>query len=258
MTTDEHGSEHEMELSSREHQISSAFVELVNQLVGDFDVIEMLTVLASRTVEMLDAQAAGILLADDHEHLRVMAASSEEIRLLEVFQVQNEQGPCLECYSTGEVVEASDLTTDERWPQFAAVSVDAGFLAVCAIPLRLGDRVLGGMGLFMDHPTQIDRDQVDLARALADVASIAIVQGEVARQSELVQGQLQRALESRVVIEQAKGMIAQRAKVDMDTAFSALRGYARSNGLQLTEVARGLTHGSLDVDGVAAEVKRIG
>ena len=245
-----------MELSSREHQISSAFVDLVNQLVGHFDVIEMLTVLTSRTVEMLDAQAVGILLADSHEQLRVMAASSEEIRLLEVFQVQNEQGPCLECYSTGEVVLATDLTSDQRWPQFSSVSVAAGFLAVCAIPLRLGDRVLGGMGLFMDQPTEVSRDQIDLAQALADVASIAIVQGEAVRESEVVQGQLQRALESRVVIEQAKGMIAQGATVDMDSAFSALRSFARSRNRQLTEVARSLTGGSLDVRDVTPEVKR--
>lgn len=244
-----------MELSPREHQVSSAFVELVTQLVGHFDVIEMLTVLTSRAVELLEAQAAGILLADSHDQLRVMAASSEEIRLLEVFQVQHDQGPCLECFSTGQVVFAPDLESDPRWPRFAAVSVAAGFRAVCAIPLRLGDRVLGGMGLFMGDPVELADNDVDLARALADVASIAIVQGEVVRQSEVVQSQLERALDSRVVIEQAKGMIAQGAMVDMDGAFLALRNFARSNNRRLTEVARSLTNGALDIDSVTSQLQ---
>ncbi len=237
---------------AREALVADAFVELVNQLAIGFDVVDLLTVLTSRCVELLDAAAAGLLLADGQGHLRVMAASSEEIRLLELFQVQNDQGPCLDCFAAGSTVSSGNLTTESRWPEFAAVSVAAGFVAVCAIPLRIGPRVLGALNLFMDRPTELTAAQVHLARALADVASIAIVQGELARRSELVQSQLEHALQSRIVIEQAKGMIAQRAATDMDDAFSRLRSFARRNNRQLTEVARSLAEGVLDVDQISA------
>jgi len=239
---------------AREARVADAFVELVNQLAVGFDVVDLLTALTSRCVELLDAGAAGILLADTQGQLRVMAASSEEIRLVELFQVQNAQGPCLDSFAAGSMVSSDDLTTESRWPGFAAVSVAAGFTAVCAIPLRLGPRVLGALNLFMNRPKKLTAAQIHLARALADVASIAIVQGELARQSELVQGQLEHALQSRIVIEQAKGMIAQRAATDMDDAFSRLRAFARSTNRQLTEVARNLTEGALEVEQVSAAV----
>jgi GAF domain-containing protein len=181
-----------------------------------------------------------------------MAASSEEIRLVELFQVQNAQGPCLDCFAEGSTVTSGDLTTESRWPEFSAVCVSAGFGAVCAIPLRLEARVLGALNLFMERPIEFTEAQIHLARALADVATIAIVQGELARQSEVVQGQLEHALQSRIVIEQAKGMIAQRAGTDMDDAFSRLRSFARRNNRQLTEVARGLAEGVVDVDQVSS------
>ena len=228
---------------AREARVADAFVELVNQLAVGFDVVDLLTALTSRCVELLDAGAAGILLADTQGQLRVMAASSEEIRLVELFQVQNAQGPCLDCFAAGSMVSSDDLTTESRWPGFAAVSVAAGFIAVCAIPLRLGPRVLGALNLFMNRPKKLTAAQIHLARALADVASIAIVQG-----------QLEHALQSRIVIEQAKGMIAQRAATDMDDAFSRLRAFARSTNRQLTEVARNLTEGALDVEQVSAAV----
>ena len=228
---------------AREARVADAFVELVNQLAVGFDVVDLLTALTSRCVELLDAGAAGILLADTQGQLRVMAASSEEIRLVELFQVQNAQGPCLDSFAAGSMVSSDDLTTESRWPGFAAVSVAAGFIAVCAIPLRLGPRVLGALNLFMTRPKKLTAAQIHLARALADVASIAIVQG-----------QLEHALQSRIVIEQAKGMIAQRAATDMDDAFSRLRAFARSTNRQLTEVARNLTEGALDVEQVSAAV----
>jgi GAF domain-containing protein len=241
-----------LEAPSREALAATTFVELVDTLVDDFDVIDLLTVLASRCVELLDAAAAGILLADETGHLRVMAASNEQIELLELFQVQNEEGPCLDCYRSGAVVIGADLRADLRWPRFGPESVGAGLPSVCAVPLRLKDLVLGCLNLFMAAPQPLAKADVSLAQALADVASIAIVQDQAVRQAAVREGQLQHALNSRVAIEQAKGMIAEGAGLDMDTAFSRLREYARNGNRRLTEVAEALTGGHLTVESIVA------
>lgn len=223
------------------------FVELVETLVDDFDVIDLLTVLASRSVDLLDAAAAGILLADADGQLRVMAASTEQIALLELFQVQNEQGPCLDSYHTGQVVVAADLRAGSPWPLFAAECLAAGYPSVCAVPLRLRRTALGCLNLFMSQPTPLAAAEIDLAQALADVASIAIIQDQAARQAAVREDRLRYALNSRIVIEQAKGMLAEHGHVDMDTAFGQLRAFARNNNRRLTEVAESLTAGQLAI-----------
>jgi GAF domain-containing protein len=240
----------------REARATATFVQLIDTLVEDFDVIDLLTMLASRGVELLGATEAGILLADDAGHLRVMAASSEQIQLLELFQIQNEQGPCLDCYGTGRVVTEPDLTTSTAWPLFAAESIAAGFPSVCAVPLRLREIVLGCLNLFSDQPVALSADDLGLAQALADVASIAIIQDQAARDAAQREGRLQHALESRISIEQAKGMIAEHAHVDMDDAFHRLRTYARSNNRRLTEVAEALADGRLAIREVARPEQR--
>jgi len=227
---------------------ATAFVEIVDTLVGDFDVIDVLTSLTSHCVELLDVAAAGILLADDHRHLRVVGASTEQIGLLELFQIQNDEGPCLDCFHTGRMVANDDLTGDTIWPAFARESVRAGYPSVCAIPLRLKDLVLGCLNLFLDVPAPLGSLDIALARALADVASIAIVQDHATRAAAVREGQLQHALDSRIAIEQAKGMLAESAQVDMDRAFAMLRTYARRNSYGLTDVARALVAGELGVD----------
>lgn len=224
------------------------FVEIVDTLVGDFDVIEVLTVLTSRCVQLLEAAAAGILLADSDGLLRVIGASTEQIELLELFQIQNDQGPCLDCFRTGRVIIEEDLSRTTAWPQFAAESVGAGFPSVCAVPMRLHDHVLGCLNLFMARPTALSDVEVAIAQALADVASIAIVQDQVTRQAAFREGQLQHALNSRIVIEQAKGMIAERGGLNMDDSFSRLRSFARHNNRGLTEVAEALVSGTLPID----------
>jgi GAF domain-containing protein len=229
------------------------FVEIVDTLVDDFDVIDVLTVLTSRSVELLEAAAAGILLADTAGHLRVMAASTEQIELLELFQIQNDQGPCLDCYNTGTVVAHANLENSSPWPQFAAECVGAGFPSVCAVPLRLRDVILGCLNLFMSAPVSLAAADVALAQALADVASIAIVQDQATREAAIREGQLQHALNSRIAIEQAKGMIAERGRVDMDAAFSILRRFARNNNRGLTEVAAALVAGTLSIDSLVRE-----
>ena len=236
--------------ATRQTLTATTFVEIVDTLVGDFDVIEVLTLLTSRCVELLDAAAAGILLADDNGHLRVIGASTEQIHLLELFQVQNDEGPCLDCYNTGQVVLHPSLDRETPWPNFTAECTAAGFHSVCAVPLRLKSHTLGCLNMFMSEPDGLTEADVALAQALADVASIAIVQDQAIRDAAIREGQLQHALNSRISIEQAKGMIAERLNVDMDAAFATLRTYARSNNRGLTEVAEALVDGSTSIDAV--------
>ena len=236
--------------AARQTLTATTFVEIVDTLVGDFDVIEVLTLLTSRCVELLDAAAAGILLADGDGHLRVIGASTEQIQLLELFQVQNDEGPCLDCFRTGQVVVHSDLDIPSPWPQFARVCTAAGFASVCAVPLRLNAHTLGCLNMFMSEPGGLTRDDVAIAQALADVASIAIIQDQATRDSAVRENQLQHALSSRIAIEQAKGMIAENSHVDMDEAFSRLRLYARSNNRGLTEVAEALVSGVTTVEAI--------
>jgi transcriptional regulator with GAF, ATPase, and Fis domain len=235
----------------RQALTATTFVEIVDALVDNFDVIEVLTGLTSRTVELLSASAAGILLADENNQLRVMAASTEQIQLLELFQLQNDEGPCLDSFRSGEVVAQDDLAERSPWPRFATVSISAGYPSVCAIPMRLKERVLGCLNLFMSTPVALPPTDIALAQALADVASIAVVQDQAARLAAIREGHLQHALTSRIKIEQAKGMIAEYANVDMDQAFNRLRAHARNNNLGLTAVAEGIVGGSLTIESVA-------
>jgi GAF domain-containing protein len=236
----------------RETLTTATFVEIVDTLVSDFDVIEVLTLLSSRCVEILGAAAAGILLADSSGQLRVIGASSEQIEILELFQIQNDDGPCLECFHSGRVVLNGDLRSGARWPAFAAESVAAGFPSVCAVPLRLNALTLGCLNLFLAEPTPLSPQDVALAQALGDVASIAIVQDRATREAALREGQLQRALDSRIAIEQAKGMIAERNAVGMDEAFARLRAFARDSNRGLTEVAEAFVAGTIPLNSLSA------
>ena len=235
---------------TREALTATTFVELVDALVGDFDVIDVLTGLSSRCVELLSASAAAILLADDNGRLRVVGASDDQVKLLELFQLQNEQGPGLDCYATGTVVSHPDLEHGSPWPIFAAQSVAEGFPSVCAVPLRLQNVVLGCLNLFMSEPVRLSDADVVLARALADVASIAIVHDQATREAAIREGRLQHALNSRIVIEQAKGMIAERCRVDMDAAFRALRTFARNSNRGLTDLAAAVVAGTVVVESI--------
>lgn len=237
---------------TRQDLIADTFVGIVDSLVDDFDIIDMLTGLTDGCVKLGLATASGILLADDQHNLRVMAASSERAHLLELFQLQNDEGPCLEAFSTGEPVVHLDLADAfDRWPTFAPEAVRAGFSSVRAFPLRLRTSAIGAMNLFSAERGAIGEPGKHLAQALADVASIAILQDQMIRRSDLRAGELQHALDSRVAIEQAKGMLSERANVDMDEAFAMLRTYARSARRHLTEVALQLVNGTLAVDEVA-------
>jgi GAF domain-containing protein len=232
-------------MPAREALLSRTFVQLADTLVDEFDIIDLLTVLTDRCVELLDAAAAGILLADDDGGLHFMAASSEQARLLELFQLQNHEGPCLDCFSTGQPAVNQDLALSQQWPRFAPQALAAGFTSVHALPMRLRDKVIGALNVFTADCVPATEDDLLIAQALADAATIAILQNQATREAQVVADQLSGALTSRVAIEQAKGILAERAEVDMQEAFERLRRYAREHNRQLSLVAAELIDGTL-------------
>jgi GAF domain-containing protein len=227
--------------------LAQTMVDLADTLVDDFDVVDLLTLLTDRCVEVLDVAAAGLMLVAPEGDLRVVASSSEEMRVLELFELQSEEGPCLECYRTGEAVLNQNLIkVGGRWPRFAPVAVEAGFRSVHAVPMRLRGLVIGALNLFRADGGEME--DVLVAQALADLATIAILQQRAASQAHLVNEQLGHALNSRIVIEQAKGMLAERAGLDMGEAFSWLRNHARNHNRHLADVARAVIDGTLVPD----------
>ncbi len=232
----------------REQRVSDAFVALADTLVDDYDIIDLLDRLVAHCVALLAADAAGLLLGDTHNQLRVAAASSEDATTMELLQLQADEGPCLEAYRTVTQVRIPDLPqAADRWPRFvAAVTEAGGFASVHAIPLRLRGQAIGALNLFHRNPGPLPESDLALGQALADVATIGILSERAIRRGEVVNEQLQTALNSRVVIEQAKGVLSHRLGVGMDVAFDRLRHYARTNNLRLAEVARQTVEGVLD------------
>jgi len=225
--------------------LSDTFVELADTMVADFDVIDFLHMLTDRSVALLAASAAGVVLADPRGELRLAAASSEAAGLMELFQLQNDQGPCLDCFRTGQPVTAADLSAPgQRWPRFAAAATQAGFHGVEALPMRLRDQVIGALNLFSDGTGPLGQAELRIGQALADVATIGLLQERSTRRSDTLSEQLQGALNSRVVIEQAKGRLAERLGLGMDQAFTLLREQARTTNQRLTDVARTFVEGA--------------
>ena len=223
---------------SRERDVIRAFVDLSNELVDDYDVVEMLSHLTVSCAELLNVASAGLLLADTQGSLHLMASTSERTHHLEVFQLQREEGPCLDCYAEGEPVIVPDLAAEEqRWPQFCPAAEAVGFRSVHALPMRLRENLLGALGLFGEETGRLDDDDLALAQALVHVASVAIVNEKSAADLATVNSQLQHALTSRIVLEQAKGVIAHTGGIEMQDAFAVLRRYARDHGRRLSDVA---------------------
>jgi transcriptional regulator with GAF, ATPase, and Fis domain len=232
----------------REEMLAATFVELADTLVADFDVVDFLHGLADQCVRLLNVNAAGLMLADQRGSLRVVASSSEQARMVELFQLQHEEGPCMECFRTGVPVSEPELAAaGQRWPEFAPAASGAGFAAVQALPMRLRDEVIGAMNLFMAVPGKLDETGLRVGQALADVATIGLLQERNFRHQEALAEQLQKALNSRVAIEQAKGMLAERLGLDMGQAFEVLRGEARNHNRRLAELAAAVAEGSEDV-----------
>jgi GAF domain-containing protein len=226
--------------------LARTLVQLADTLVADYDVIELLTLVTDCCVDVLDVAAAGIMLAGPEGDLRVMASSSEAMRVLELFEIQAQEGPCLDCYRTSAPVINQDLATvNGRWPRFAAEALAAGFHSVHALPMRLRGSVIGALNLFRQSPGDLRVADVEAAQALADVATIAILQHRATLEAQVVNDQLNHALNSRIVIEQAKGMVAERLGVKMEQAFAILRGHARNHNLRLADVAQGVIGGTM-------------
>lgn len=222
---------------SRE-RLAEVFVELADTLVDEFDLIEFLHTVTARTAELVEVSAVGVLLADHHGQLQFMAASDEATRLLELFQIQHHEGPCLDAFLTRAPVVNADLREAARhWPLFAPRAAQTGYRSVHAIPLRLRSQVIGALNLFGADTGTLGPGDIQIVQALADVATIGILQERAIHRAEVLTEQLQGALNSRVVIEQAKGALARIHDVDVDDAFALMRSYARNHNRKLGELA---------------------
>lgn len=220
-------------------RLATVFVEVADTLVDEFDLIDFLHMLTARTAEVAGASAAGLLLADQRGRLQFMAASDEKTRLVELFQIQHHEGPCLDAFRTAKAVTNADLSqADGRWPRFAPRASAAGFRSVHAFPLRLRNEVIGALNVFGAAPGGgFDDADARIVQALADVAAIGLLQERAIRRGEILTEQLQGALNSRVVIEQAKGALAQSRGVHVDDAFVLMRDHARRTNRRLSDIA---------------------
>lgn len=233
----------------RESALAEAFVSLADTLAVDYDVVHLLHRLVEACTQLLAVDIAGIMLFDRQDQPQVMAYSNERSRLLEQLQLQVREGPCVDCFRTGQVVSAPDLiAATGRWPQFAPQAVRHGVRAAHALPMRLRTETIGGLNLFTARLGPLTPADLRLAQALADIATIGILHERAHRHNEILAEQLQTALNSRVIIEQAKGMLAERSGLDFSNAFALIRAHARKKRLGLSDVARGVIEGSMTVD----------
>lgn len=239
---------------STNHQLAGALTGVTTALVSNYDATEQLFDLVEHSVHLLDVDDAGLLLVDQRGGLQVVASSGEQARLLELLELQSDSGPCMDCYREGEAVHAPDLRECvQRWPEFVPTALARGYSSVHAVPLTFRGEVLGALNLFGKQPGPLPPASLRIARALADAATITIVYDNAAVQRELVIAQLEGALTSRIVIEQAKGMLAAAGALEMDQAFNRLRSFARRSQTGLTQVARDLTQGNLTPDVLLGE-----
>lgn len=228
-----------MAATTREKELVQTFVELADTLVVGYDVVDLLYRLVTRCARTLDAVDAGILLPDADGTLEVVASTSERSHLISLLQLDEGQGPCVDAYRSGHIVTVDDITaTHARWPEFASAAGDLGYQSMHAIPLRLRTETIGSLNLFGDRPGPLVPEDAVAAQGLADIATIGILHERAIRESDIARQQLQHALNSRVVIEQAKGVLAHTDRVDMEEAFQQLLEQARVTGRPLSEVAR--------------------
>ncbi|GAB0105100.1 GAF and ANTAR domain-containing protein [Nocardia sp. JMUB6875] len=240
-------------MTARERVLISAFVHLADSLVADYDPVELAQEIVDVLGELLPGTASGVLLADQLERLQVLASTSEATRLLELFQIQSDSGPCVSAYRTGRPVRIEGLAAErDRWVEFTDHASAQGWHAVYALPMRLREERIGAINLFAPGPGGLGDDDIAIAQAITDVATIGIVHARALADTLAVSAQLQGALNSRLAIEQAKGMLAEQAHLDMDTAFTALRAYARATNTRLIDLARTVIDRTADTTAILA------
>jgi transcriptional regulator with GAF, ATPase, and Fis domain len=230
--------------NTREELLVRAFVTLADSMVTDYDLIDLLQTLVDQATELFDAEASGIIMGPDVDHLDVVVSTSEKSRLVGLMQLSAGEGPCVEAVTTGNVVSvANTAEITDRWPKFAAEALDAGYVSVHAIPMRLRGQIIGSLNLFRNHEGALNKADAIAAQAMADVATITVLQERTVRDGSIVNVQLQRALDSRIIIEQAKGVIAQSQGIDMQAAFDLIRRESRRRSVALTAIATQIVEG---------------
>lgn len=241
-----------MSEESREAKLNAAFVKLADTLTADYDVVDLLHTLVVECTDILDTQAGGLMLVDGAGRLQLVASTSEQVSLVEVMQLNAGAGPCLDCFATGAAVAVDDIDKHGlKWPEFRKSALQQGFLSVYATPMKLRGQIIGSMNLLSTSVGVLNPRDAAVAQALTDVATIGILQERVISETSIISEQLQYALDSRILIEQAKGVLSQTESVSMDDAFVALRRYARSNNLTLRFVAEGVTSRTIDIVGAS-------
>jgi GAF domain-containing protein len=231
---------------SREATLIRTLVEIADNLVDDFDVIDVLTVLSHRCVEVIDVHSAGVMLVTPAGELQVIASSNEAMRILELFELQSDEGPCIDCFQRGNAVVNVELSkVHERWPHFAQRAIGSGFYSVHALPMRSRGLTLGALNMFRVTPGPLNAEDIAVAQALADVATIAIIQHQTSIGATELIAQLNEALNSRIIIEQAKGKVSESSGLDMAASFQRLRYHARNHNVRLTDLARSVADGGM-------------
>ena len=239
---------------AREQELLTAFIEFADTFIDEYDIVEFLHRLAARCVELVNASEAGIMLADQDGELHYVASSSERMRLIELFELQHDEGPCLDAFRDGVSVHSGlDEAAEARWPRFAAHARDVGFESVSALPMRLRSEIIGALNIFSVNQVPIDDEDRLVVQALADIATIGILQERALGNALVVTSQLEAALESRIAIEQAKGIVAERNNVTVDESFTRLRNYSRAHNELLSQTARDIIAGRLDADALSPQ-----
>ena len=248
-----------MDGTSRETSIITAFVTMADTLTTDFDVVDLLHTLVEECAELLNIEAGGLMLADSEGHLQLMTSTSEHADLVEIMQLAADAGPCIDSFTTGIAVSVPDIQqSGGRWPAFQKTALQQGFHSAHATPMKLRGQIIGTMNLFGTARNEVSPRDAALAQALADVATIGILQERLIREGNVVAEQLHNALDSRIIIEQAKGIVAHSLSVDMPDAFSVLRSYARNNNLTIRSVAEQVSNRTLTAQSMVGATPRPG
>jgi len=233
---------------NREKDLLDVFVLLADSLRTGHDIIDTMDILVQSSTTFTSAVEAGLMLADAGGTLHVVASTSERVAEVEEAQLGLHEGPCLVSFRTALPVEVPDIAASRsRWPDFAAVAESRGFLAAHAVPLRHRTTTLGGINLFGDRLGALSDRDATLVEAMAQMATISVIQHQIAAKQATVNDQLQNALESRMLIEQAKGVLSQLHTVQVDDAFRMMRTYARSTGTKLRDVAENVVRRRLEL-----------